>query len=125
MFKVPENKRMKEGFLASDESFGCNGIFIVPINNGTIWAQCTVSDQSGWEHLSVTLCDKNHKQIKRCPTWLKMCDLKNIFWDEEDCVIQLHPPKSDWVNCHEFCLHLWRPVGVELPRPPYYMIGIK
>jgi hypothetical protein len=23
--------------------------------------------------------------------------------------MQLHPPRSIWVNTHNFCLHLWRP----------------
>ena len=46
-----------------------------------------------------------------------------MFWDEEDCVVQYHPPKSDYVNIHKNCLHLWRPTDGELPRPPKIMIG--
>lgn len=25
---------------------------------------------------------------------------------------------------YSFCLHLWRPVGIEIPRPPALMVGI-
>jgi hypothetical protein len=60
----------------------------------------------------------------RCPTWEEMCAVKDLFWDHEDTVMQLHPPKSDWVSNHNFCLHMWRPVGVDIPRPPALMVGI-
>jgi hypothetical protein len=53
-----------------------------------------------------------------------MCAVKDLFWDHEDTVMQLHPPKSDWVSNHSFCLHMWRPVGIEIPRPPALMVGI-
>lgn len=52
-----------------------------------------------------------------------MCLVKSIFWDDEDAVMQLHPPRSEWVNNHRYCLHLWRPVGVEIPLPPSWMVG--
>lgn len=41
----------------------------------------------GWEHVSVSLSN-------RCPTWEEMCMVKDIFWGEDECVIQFHPPKS-------------------------------
>lgn len=125
MFKVPEDYRVKEGALGSDSSFGNNGGFLVPINHGTVHAFCLVSDGHSYEHVSVTLYDKKNNLIKRCPTWNEMCVIKDIFWDEEDCVMQLHPPKKDWVSIHEFCLHLWRPTEVEIPRPAYYLVGPK
>ena len=72
----------------------------------------------GWEHVSVSRRD-------RCPTWDEMCLVKALFWDEEDCVIQYHPPRSEYVNNHPNCLHLWRPIGVSLPMPPSIMVGFK
>lgn len=77
------------------------------------------SHEMGWEHVSVTL------DRRRCPDWEEMCYIKSLFWDDEDCVIQYHPPKSEYISNHEFCLHLWRPVGVEIPRPPTDLIGVK
>lgn len=64
-----------------------------------------------WEHVSVSL---EHE----CPTWDVMCWVKRRFWDDEDCVVQFHPPSSVAVNVHPYCLHLWRPIGVEIPLPP-------
>lgn len=29
-----------------------------------------------------------------------------------------HPAKADYVNLHPLCLHLWRPTGAEMPKPP-------
>lgn len=66
--------------------------------------------QTDWEHVSVSLPD-------RCPTWEEMCFIKSLFWNEEDCVVQFHPPKSDYVNVAKNCLHLWKFKG-EMPRPP-------
>lgn len=65
----------------------------------------------GWEHVSVSHSNKN-------PSWDEMCKAKEIFWNDEECVIQYHPPKLKYVNNHPHCLHLWRPVGMEIPVPP-------
>ena len=55
----------------------------------------------------------------------EMCQIKALFWDEDDCVIQYHPQSSEHVNNHPNCLHLWRPIGVSLPMPPSIMVGLK
>jgi hypothetical protein len=75
-----------------------------------------------WEHVSVH-CFSGKRQFT--PTWMEMCAVKNIFWDEDDTVIQFHPRKLDYVNNHLNTLHLWRPVGIELPLPPSVTVGIK
>lgn len=65
----------------------------------------------GWDHVSVSY--KNHT----C-TWKEMCELKDIFFRDDECVVQYHPPKSEYVNNHPYCLHLWRPQKQEIPLPP-------
>jgi len=55
----------------------------------------------GWEHVSVSCED-------RTPTWDEMCMVKDAFWSEEEAVVQMHPPRSQYVNLHPYCLHLWR-----------------
>jgi hypothetical protein len=37
-------------------------------------------------------------------------------------VIQYHPAKGEYVNRHETTLHLWRPIGKEIP-PPKELVG--
>ncbi len=100
--------------MASTAEMGMNGLFYVPYVREML--RCIVSDQAGWEHVSVSL-------RSRCPTWGEMCAIKNLFWDEDEVVVQFHPAKSDYVNCHPYCLHLWRPVGGVFPMPPAEMVG--
>jgi len=61
----------------------------------------------------------------RTPNWAEMCFIKDIFWEEEEAVVQFHPPKSDYVNHHPYCLHLWRPVFSKLELPPSILVGPK
>jgi hypothetical protein len=105
---------MTEGPLASDPSYGNNGAFIVPFESTKL--MIIASEGFGWEHVSVSLQN-------RTPNWREMCFLKDLFWDEEDCAVQYHPPKSEYVNRHEHCLHLWRKIGEDFPRPPREMVG--
>ena len=74
---------------------------------------CIASNGGGWEHVSVS-----PKNQKRCPTWEEMCEIKAMFFLPDECVVQYHPPESEYVNNYGTCLHLWRPVGGKLPRPP-------
>jgi hypothetical protein len=71
-----------------------------------------------WEHVSVST---RH----RCPYWKEMCFVKELFWEDEESVMQLHPPKSDWINNHNFCLHLWKPTVEKIPLPPSIAVGYK
>lgn len=109
--KVPEKYRLvdKRSMLASDESYGNNGYFQIPFESFVL--QVVASDGGGWEHVSVSL--KN-----RTPNWKEMCFIKDLFWDDEETVIQFHPPKSEYVNQHPNCLHLWRKTGQNLETPP-------
>src|SRR3954469_13784025 len=71
-----------------------------------------------WEHVSVSL-------RKRTPNWFEMDFIKDIFWLETETVLQFHVPKSEHINCHPNCLHLWRPVKFAVPLPPPGMVGPK
>lgn len=122
-FRVPNQYRLRTGHMASDERNGNNGVFFVPTRPGQPPLKVIASDgaledgSQAWEHVSVSLPN-------RCPTWAEMCAIKALFWGPEDTVVQYHPPRSDYVNNHPYCLHLWRPVDAELPRPPALMVGI-
>lgn len=87
------------------------------------WGKRTIiaSWGAGWEHVSMN--DK-----KFTPTWEEMCELKEVFWKDEECVVQYHPPKSEYVNNLSHCLHLWRPIekfSGKLPIPNSLLVGIK
>jgi len=75
----------------------------------------------GWEHVSID-------GKKRMPEWDEMCLLKEIFWKDDECVVQYHPPKSEYVNNIKYCLHLWKPIEKyhgKLPVPNSLLVGIK
>lgn len=74
----------------------------------------------GWEHVSVAPY-KRHIT----PSWDDMCRIKDMFWREDEVVVQYHPAKSDYVNMVGNCLHLWRPIEKELPVPNSLMVGMK
>jgi hypothetical protein len=54
-----------------------------------------------WEHVSVSCAN-------RCPNWQEMDLVKRLFWDDDETVIQFHPRRDEYVNTHEFTLHLWK-----------------
>lgn len=72
-------------------------------------------EDCGWEHVSVSTPG-------RPPNWREMCFVKDLFWDAEDAAMQLHPPKSNYVNNHPHCLHLWRPTQAEIPMPETILV---
>jgi hypothetical protein len=72
----------------------------------------------GWEHVSVSFSN-------RCPTWEEMCEVKRMFWRDDECVVQFHPIESEYVNNYPYCLHMWRIAQGEFPTPPSWMVGVK
>ena len=96
-----------------------NGAFEIPVGNNKT-AFVIASDGMGWEHVSVTI-----KNADRCPKWLEMCKIKSMFFEDDEVVMQLHPKKTEYVNNHNYCLHLWKPIGKEIPTPPSILVGIK
>ena len=118
MFHVPEANRIIKGPLKSTPDSKNNGAFVFksPIDNALLFV--IASDQLGWEHVSVS-------RKNRCPNWPEMCCIKDVFWDEEDLVAQYHPPKSEYVNNHPHCLHLWRPTKGKLIYPQSILVGVK
>jgi len=110
--QAPNEFRVKDGQMGTDHTYGPNGLFMV----GHL--KVIASDGEGWEHVSVSTST-------RCPDWEEMCMIKDLFWGENDCVIQYHPPRKNYVNCHKHCLHLWRPSKKKIPLPPMWMVGPK
>lgn len=115
--------RVHTGPMATTDAEGLVGAFFVTAptgrhlriiaSDGRLWREEGMPGVP-WEHVSVSLPER----AERCPTWEEMCWVKNLFWTEDEVVMQLHPAKADYVNTHAGCLHLWRPVGAEIPLPP-------
>src|SRR5277367_4655363 len=131
-FSVPNQYRVREGFFGSDDTIGGAGLFTIPIMhavggrialldkepytsptskpNHSILVVIADDGCNGlplkdcWEHVSVQRIYNGKHYI---PTWYEMCFIKDLFWDADDYVLQYHPPKSEYVNNHEYILHLW------------------
>ena len=119
-FAAPLFGRIVRGQMAtSRKTHGDTGAFRFrsPVVGRALYV--IASNGMGWEHVSVSLTGRK----ERTPTWAEMCFVKDLFWGEEDVVIQYHPRKSEYVNYHEACLHLWRKVGVEIETPPPITVG--
>lgn len=99
------------GGRAHDDGF--QGFFKTKKNS----ALCIVASWGlDWDHVSVST-------PTRCPTWDEMCQVKDVFFDPSEVVMQLHPAKSEYVNHHPFCLHLWKPQKMVVPQPPSHFVG--
>lgn len=107
--------RIRTGTMASDETHGWNGAFLVPLE-GEMW-QVIIADGMGWRHLSIS-----NAQRKVLPSWNIMCRIKESFFGDDDWVIQYHPPKDDYIDVHPYVLHLWQPLSEELPKPYSFMV---
>ena len=130
MMRVPEEARVTDGPMASNYTYGCNGAFtlvspepgwqlLIIASDGTDSEE--IPEANGWEHVSVHCA--NAKGKSRTPSWREMCYVKDLFWDAEDVVMQLHPRRSVYVNLHPNTLHLWRSRTQPIPEPPAILVG--
>ena len=92
------------------------GVFSVPSLIDGREMSVIASSGAGWDHVSVS-------RTNRCPNWPELSNIKRLFFEDHETVMQLHVPSSEHINNHPYCLHLWRPHNVEIPRPPSWMVG--
>lgn len=57
-----------------------------------------------WSHLSLS-CEN------RYPTWDEILSCRYEFFKDTDEVFQVLPPKSEYINVHPNCFHLWHKIG--------------
>jgi hypothetical protein len=70
----------------------------------------------GWDHVSVS-------RPNRPPNWAEMSRVYRLFFKDDEEAMELHVPAREHINCHPNTLHLWRPHGARIPRPPGWMVG--
>lgn len=85
-------------------------MLVVIVSDGSDWKEAKFPDPP-WEHVSVSL-------LNRTPTWEEMDYIKRICWRDDETVLQFHVPRLQHINHHRFCLHLWKPIGIEITLPP-------
>ena len=118
----PEKNRVKAGPFASEagDTFGC---FLFSVSSKVCLTAVVDNGQdTGWEHVSVTVKGWVDLSLNRTPTWGEMCFVKDKFWGEDETVIQFHPKKSEYKNVHPNCLHLWKKKDVDAELPPSILV---
>lgn len=100
---------LKKYCIAGGNDTDDGGAFKIPFKGRELYV--IASHGGGWEHVSVSLTN-------RCPNWNEMCFIKDMFFNEEELVVQFHPPKSKYINVNPYVLHLWRPIDHIITMPP-------
>ena len=127
---VPERSRVTDHpYLGTDQTAGNNGAFLVDSPEPGWRLALIASDGNdpsvpagnGWEHVSVHAYRARGTK-SRTPTWAEMAFVKDLCWDGEDVIMQLHPRRSEYVNNHPHVLHLWRHASI--PTPPPILVGV-
>jgi len=110
-----DNFRCKKGEWRTKKSDRF-GLFFIPTRPGkpSLKVICAPMN-SEWQHVSVSL-------PARCPTWNEMSKIKDLFWADCVTVMQFHPRKTNYVNIHKYCLHLWSKKGVVHELPPEILV---
>lgn len=101
------------------ELYGCDaasGAFVVPSPIDRAPMVVVASADLGWDHVSVS-------RKNRVPNWAEMEHIAALFFRPDETAMQLHVPAADHINQHPNCLHWWRPLNQEIPRPPAIFVG--
>lgn len=108
--------RLKNACLIAISFYGgdpkYNGVFRIRLKNFRYFT-IIATNGGGWDHVSVSPYKGN-----QTPTWEEMCEIKDLFFEPEEEVVQFHPKKSEYINIAKTCLHMWRPNdGCEIRNP--------
>lgn len=90
---------------------GDAGCFEVPsaIDLKPLLVIASVGDH--WDHVSVS-------RQNRAPNQIELDQVFRLFFLPGETAVQYFVPRSEHINLHEHCLHLWRPRHLPIPRPP-------
>lgn len=110
LLEIYRNRAAARTFYGYEGDDEC-GVFEIPHAPTGVTLHVIASASEGWDHVSVSL--KN-----RCPNWPEMEYVKRLFFKDTETAMQLHVPPTDHRSYHPYCLHIWRPQHVEIPRPP-------
>lgn len=92
-----------------------NGMFELQLKSCGVWFKVIASNGLDWDHISVST-------EARCPRWEEMHLIKQMFFENDEIAIEIHPSEEEYVNMHPYCLHMWRSQKLEIPMPPKFMV---
>lgn len=103
--EITSNRHLSNLTISSEEHKAGYGKIKLVRWEGTVIFDSTMTS---WEHVSVS-----PKKKGVIPNWYELKEIKEIFWPDNEEVIQFFPRKADHVNVMTNCLHLWRNSEVE------------
>lgn len=122
----PEHLRQRNHGLLPSQYGDRFGLFVTKVNQFMVAMIADDGAVTGWEHVSVTvtkLSSASKRPVYVMPTWEIMATVKDLFWEPEEEAFQFHPPRSQYVNFHPTCLHLWKPTSGSITLPPPALVG--
>lgn len=89
--------------------------FVIPLKTEKkVALNCLAVWDCGWELVKVS-CNKTF------PSWEAMCYIKQVFWPDDEAVMQIHLPDSQQIIDAK-TVHLWRPTDQAIPLPELWMM---
>lgn len=79
---------------------------------------CTEEDGQRWIHLSCAYMD-----TKRLPEWDVLVRARDVVLGHDAKALQVLAPRSEHINIHRYCLHLWHCVDGD-PLPDFTRGGL-
>ena len=104
-----QGNQLRPGFAAEMESImkimdeTTDGIVAVRIFKGGGFRMIVSVDNTS--HGPLIHASLSHRA--RIPTWSEITDMRRAIWEPEEDVMMMLPRESDYVNLHEFAMHLW------------------
>jgi len=123
---LEKGRRLQTGTDRGFTGEMCGRFLVLNRIDPTTYISIISGDGKDWQSLGLPMPAFEHVSCQihvpgngyRTPTWDEMCFVKDLFWDDDECVLQYHPPKSSYVNITKNVLHLWKPVDFSIPLPP-------
>ncbi len=104
-------------FIKDNSRRSLIGIFEIPLNKKetvSVIADNGISFPE-WEHLSVSTS-------KRFLTNEEIHFIKDIFFNDDEIVIQIYSKNNIVKSKKNYCIHLWKLKTEDIPLPPMYML---
>ena len=90
-----------------------NGMtFMIPLEGEGLL--CLLSWGHGWEQVKV-------RGAKTFPTWPEICYIKEVVWEPEEAVMNLHLPNAAHI-IDDKTVHLWKCSDQDIALPNIFML---
>jgi len=115
---------MKEFPLPKKEDYDTNNNIQninIPRKNG--YYNISVIQTNDWKRIRVSLLNRWHRQVKAFPTWDDMCIIKDLFFNDDEATIEIHPSDEYRIHEKDYTIDLWKPLNKEMPLPNPNLVG--